>query len=245
MNVRVNARATARRSESQLKTGTVLVSLSMAMVAMGCHTHGPDPVRRSPETGVDSSPGVSLALVPDSSAFDLGKVPQGTVGFTASIKNEGTATVIVAHPSVCEPAGYKGKERRFSQSHGKSEILLEITKPDGSTAILRDGYSHAFDPDLHPLRTIPPNGMATFHMGWFFENQRGRWEQADLAAKMFLAKGRYRVRMLFRNVLPKARFYDEKTKEVAIIDVWTGEMESEEIAIEVKGDERKLADPSR
>jgi hypothetical protein len=164
----------------------------------------------------------------------MDKVPQGAVNFTASIRNEGTATMAVAHPSICFPAGYKqGETRRFSDSHGKSEILLKITKPDGADVILRDGYVHYFDPGNAPLITIPPNGTGTFDVGWFFQNARGRWEQDEDAEKVFLSKGKYKVRILFRNIFPKA-LYNENTGGARIADVWTGEMESDWIAIEVR-----------
>jgi hypothetical protein len=114
-----------------------------------------------------------------------------------------------------------------------SEILLKITKPDGSDIVLRDGYSHYFDPGNVPLITIPPNGTGTFDVGWFFQNARGRWEQDDEAAKAFLLKGKYRIGILLRNVFPKATLYDENTRESKFTDVWTGEMESAEITIEV------------
>jgi hypothetical protein len=162
-------------------------------------------------------------------------VPQGAVGFTASIKNEGTTTITIAHPSICLPASYKqGESRRFQDSHGKSEILLKITKPDGSDVVLRDGYFHYFDPGNVPLITIPPNDTGTFDVGWFFQNARGRWEQDDEAAKVFLVKGKYKIRILLRNVFPKAVLNDGNTKGVKFTDVWTGEMESAGIAIEVK-----------
>jgi hypothetical protein len=162
-------------------------------------------------------------------------VPQGAVGFTASVKNEGTTTITMAHPSICVPSGYKpGDRRRINDSHGKSEILLTITRPDDTTIVLRDGYLHYFDPDNVPLLTIPPNGIRVFHVGWFFQNARGRWEQDDEAAKVFLLKGKYRIRLMFRNVFPRAALYDASAKGLKYIDVWTGEMESREITIEVR-----------
>jgi hypothetical protein len=201
----------------------------MVMLAMSCkgwHNTG---------SKANPNPGASILLLPRSATFDMGKVPQGAVGFTASIKNEGTTTIIIAHPSTCIPADYKqGEIRRFNDSHGKSEILLKITKPNGADVILRDGYLHYFDPGNVPLITIPPNGTGTFDIGWFFQNARGRWEHDDEAAKVFLLMGKYKIRILLRNVLPKAVLYDQNTKKIKFINVWTGEMESAEITIEVK-----------
>jgi hypothetical protein len=137
-----------------------------------------------------SNSSASIRLLPRSPSFDLEAVPQGAVRFTALIKNEGVETIRVAHPSVCFPADYKlGEIRSFEDSHGKSEILLKITRPNGSELVLRDGSLYAFDPGNIPLLTIPPGESRTFEVGWFFQNARGRWEQDGEAAKAFLIRG--------------------------------------------------------
>jgi hypothetical protein len=211
-----------------MKATIIFIPLLMAMFTQSCRWH-------NTQSKVHFNPGASILLVPRSATFDLGKVPQGAVGFTASIKNEGSTTITIAHPSICFPADYKpGETRRFNDSHGKSEILLKITKPDGADVILRDGYFHYFDPGNVPLITIPPNGTGTIAVGWFFQNARGRWEQDDQAAKVFLLKGKYKISILLRNAFPKAALYYANTKESKFTDVWTGEMESPEITIEVE-----------
>jgi hypothetical protein len=211
-----------------MKAGIIFVLLLMVMLTMSCKwCHA--------ESNMNSHPGASISLLPRSFVFDIGKVPQGAVSFTASIKNEGATTITIAHPSICFPADYKqGQTRRFTGSHGKSEILLQIRKPDSTDIILRDGYFHYFDPRNEPLITIPANGTGTFDVGWFFQNARGRWEQDDEAAKVFLLKGKYKIRILLRNIFPKAVLYDEITRKNEFTDVWTGEIESKEITIEVK-----------
>jgi hypothetical protein len=187
------------------------------------------------EVATNRPAGASILLLQRSRTLELEKVPQGAVNFTASIKNEGTTTITVAHPSICLPSDYaQGEERRFRDSHGKSEILLKIAKPDGSTVVLRDGYFYYFDPGNIPIITIPPNGTGSFDVGWFFQKARGRWERDDEAANVFIGKGKYKVSILFRNVFPRAVLYDENTRETRFIGVWTGEMESPEITIEVK-----------
>jgi hypothetical protein len=210
-----------------MKASVILGLLLIAMVSMSC-TWSNSAAR------VNSKPNTSLVLQPRTFTFELSKVPQGAVAFTATIKNEGATTLTIAHPSICFPADYKQEEiSRLNYSHGKSEILLKITKPDGADLILRDGYFHYFDPGNVSLITIPPHASGTFEVGWFFENARGRWEKDKEAAKAFRSKGRYQVSLLFRNVFPKAARYDESAKEVKFIDVWTGEMESAEITIAV------------
>lgn len=183
----------------------------------------------------DYNPVASILLLPTSTTFEIDKVPNGAVGFTAVIKNEGAAPLTIAHPSICFPAEYQqGKTRRVAESHGKSEILLKIKKSDGTTVVLRDGHLYYFEPGNIPLLTIPPNATKTFHLGWFFQNARGRWEQDAEAARVFLLKGEYAISIAFRNIFPKATLYDENAKGIKFIDVWTGEMESAEIIIEVK-----------
>jgi hypothetical protein len=206
----------------------LFVPLLIAMLGSSCE-------RPDSEFKVNAHPGVSIVLLPNSPSFEVEKVPQGVVGFTASIKNEGTTTIRIAHPSICFPSEYKqGEERRFSDSYGKAEILLKVTKPNGTRVVLRDGHLYCFDPGNVPILTISPNGTGTFYVGWFFQNARGRWERDDEAAKVFLLKGRYKISILFRNVFHQAALYDEDAKRIKFVDVWTGEMESREITIEVK-----------
>ena len=54
-----------------------------------------------------------------------------------------------------------------------------------------------------------------------------------MAEKVFDSKGKYKVKILFRNLYSKARLYDGNTGKVKIFDVWTGEMESGEVYVEV------------
>jgi hypothetical protein len=181
-----------------------------------------------------SQPVVSLRLDPRSAKFDIDQVPQGAVRFTATIRNEGPEAITVAHPSVCLPPDYApGATWNPRDFHGKSEILLQIHRPDGSEIVLRDGYRSYFDPGNIPVLTIPSGGTGTFDVGWFFQNARGRWERDDEAARVFLLKGTYKVRMLIRNHFPTAGVYDIRTREMKFLKIWTGEMKSREITVEI------------
>lgn len=183
----------------------------------------------------NSYPGLSISLLPDSAVFDISKVPQGAVGFTAQITNNEPFPLIIAHPSICFPADHKqGESIRIEDFHGKSELLVIITKPNGTKIILRDGFYGYFNPGNIPILRIPPQGITTFKIGWFFQNARGRWEHNDEAARVFLAKGVYRIQIRFRNSFPKAALYDSITRETIFADVWTGDMISDEISIEIK-----------
>jgi hypothetical protein len=163
------------------------------------------------------------------------KVPQGVVAFLATIRNERPETITIAHPSTCSPAEIKvGGTRYFKDNHGKSELLLEITKPNGRKVTLRDGWMYGFDPNNVYLLTIPPGGTGNFSLGWFFQNARGRWENDGEAATVFLQKGTYKVRIIFRNVFPKASVYNTAANKPESVNVWMGEMQSEEVIIEIR-----------
>ena len=111
---------------------------------------------------------------------------------------------------------------------------MKITKPDGTRVILRDGWMFGFDPNNVYHLTIPPGGTERFYLGWFFQNARGRWENDAEAATVFMDKGIYRVSVLFRNEFPWAFIDSNYTDKVHFERVWTGEMQSEEVAIEIK-----------
>jgi len=163
------------------------------------------------------------------------EVPQGVVAFSARIKNERLETITIAHPSTCSPPAIEaGDARHFADNHGKSELLLEITKPNGSKVALRDGWMYGFDPNNVYMLTIPPDGTESFSLGWFFHNARGRWENDREAATVFLEKGTYKVRIIFRNACPKASVYNADTNALESVNVWMGEMHSEEVVIEIR-----------
>jgi hypothetical protein len=81
---------------------------------------------------------------------------------------------------------------------------------------------------------IPSGETATFDLGWFFQNARGRWERDDEAASVFTLRGKYKIRVLFRNFFPKAAFYDDADRESRFVAVWMGEIESGQITVEIK-----------
>jgi len=177
----------------------------------------------------------SIILMPNASTYNLNKVAQGAVGFSALIENKDAETITIAHPSVCFPAEYRqGEVMSFGDSHGKSEILLKITKPNGKIVILRDGHHAFFDPGNIDHLLIAPGETERFYVGWFFQNARGRWENDSEAWKVFLSKGTYKVRILLRNTFPKASIYNKAAAKTRFVNVWTGEIQSEEVKVEIK-----------
>jgi len=177
---------------------------------------------------------VSITLIPERSEYDVRHVPSGSVKFYASIKNHGDSPITIAHPTICLPANYQmGKAYHLKDHHGKSEILLRVIKPDNKTLILRDG-PYYFDPKKIDRFTIQPGESNQFYVGWFFQHARGRWENDLVAANLFLNKGQYKVRLLYRNFFPKAAVYDRSTRKTHFIKVWTGEILSNEVIVIIK-----------
>lgn len=177
---------------------------------------------------------VTISLLPDSTHLDIERVKRGAVGFTARIRNEGEAAVMIAHPNICFPADYvPGETRRREDSHGRSEILLRIERPDGERVVLRVGLLGFFEPGFFDHLLLRPGGTGSFHLGWFFENARGMWEDDARAWSVFREEGEYSVSVLFRNAFPKAWIRDEATGRPRSVEAWTGEMESEEVTVTI------------
>jgi len=187
----------------------------------------------------DSAPkagsAVTISLLPDSNTFDMEDVRLGAVGFTAQVRNEGAAAVLIAHPNICFPADYvPGETRRREDSHGRSEILLRIERPHGERVVLRQGLLGFFEPGHFDHRVIRPGETTSFHLGWFFENARGFWEDDARAWGVFREQGDYSVRILFRNAFPRAWIRDESTGRPRVVEAWTGEVESEAVTVTVR-----------
>ena len=204
--------------------------IALFLLPVSCTASAPawNPGRGLPPAAIS----VTLApVLPEVSAKD---VPYGAVRFHASIRNSGEHEVIVAHPSICLPSDHDLKKTwKFVELHGKSEILLRITRPDNRTVVLRDGHFF-FDPGGLSHFAIAPGGTARFDLGWFFQNARGRWENWQVADTVFLDRGRYTVQLLFRNVLPKAAIADQASGRMTVTDVWTGEVLSNQAEVEVR-----------
>jgi len=182
----------------------------------------------------ETNHGVSINLIPEKSEYNLHDVSSGSVKFYALIKNHGNRPITIAHPTICLPEDYQmGKSYHLKDHHGKSEILLRVTKPDNKTLILRDG-PYYFDPKMIDRFIIRPGESTQFYVGWFFQHARGRWEDDLLAAKLFSTKGQYKVSLLYRNFFSKAAVYDRNTNKTNIIKVWTGEILSNEVMVIIK-----------
>jgi len=200
-----------------------IVALTLLVVATGLPA-APPPTER-----------LTVSLRPEAVTLEADEASRGGVRFNATITNTGTAAITVAHPSICFPADYEqGSTKTREDAHGRSEIILTIIRPDGERVILRDGWMGFFDPGNLDHFVIPPGEEETFHLGWFFPNARGRWENDTAAWTVFDEPGTYRVRLLFRNLFPKAIIRDHTTGKPRWIEAWTGELESNEATLEIK-----------
>jgi hypothetical protein len=98
---------------------------------------------------------------------------------------------------------------------------------------LRDG-PYYFDPKKIDRFTIQLGESRQFYVGWFFQHARGRWENDTVASNLFLNRGQYKVRLLYRNFFPKAAVYDRSTNKTNFIKVWTGEILSNEVMVIIR-----------
>lgn len=214
------------------RVGLVCCLLSVASLVAGCA--GSSGVS---STLPDSTP-LSLELASDSTSYSVEGARRGAVGFTATIRNAGSTPIVVGHPSVCFPAGYRrGQSIDARERRGNSEILLEIERPDGEIVVLRESPMSRFEPGrFDHVRfdhvRLPPGGSGSFRLGWFFENARGKWEDDREAWRVFTDPGVYRVEAILRNRWPKALIRDASGESV-FVDVWTGEIRSPEVVLQI------------
>lgn len=205
----------------------VVVNLAVALLVAGCA--GSSEVSST----LPASSALSLELASDSTSYDGEGVRRGAVGFTATIRNAGSTPIVVGHPSVCFPAGYrKGQSIDARERRGNSEILLEIERPDGEIVVLRESPMSRFEPEHFDHVRLPPGGSGSFRLGWFFENARGKWEDDREAWRVFSDPGVYRVEATLRNRWPKALIRDASGESV-FVDVWTGEIRSPEVVLQI------------
>jgi len=158
--------------------------------------------------------------------------------FTAIIQNNSSTSITIVHPRSCWLEN--AKQMSIKDFYGKSEILLNVRTPKGKDLILRERLtSSGFDPSFKASLNIAPGKSESFRVWMFFETPMAKWKNDILAAKIFDDIGKYKVSILYRNVYPNAiwNLKDEdglKHKVKRITNAWTGELESNEVTVEVK-----------
>lgn len=170
---------------------------------------------------------VELSLESSEPNYTLEDVDRGAVRFVAKITNSSDKTLVVGHPSFCFPSRALSAGIRLDDRDGKSEILLQIRKPNGEQVNLRD--ESQFEPEFVSHLVIPPKDSKQFSLGWFFQNARGKWDDDRVAWTVFAAKGSYVVQLTLRNTFP----YLISPTQSEPLAVWTGELRSKPIKIQV------------
>lgn len=207
----------------------VIVLLSLLTIA-GCKNDN----QAHPPAADSDAQALVITLGPESSIYDIEEVFKGAVQFAVSVENRGGSEITFAHPVICFPENHRiGDSLNIREYHGKSEILLTVEKPDGSVVTLRDG-PHFFDPDNASYFIIDPGESDLFYIGWFFQNARGGWEDNIKAENVFTGRGLYRLKLLYRNFFPKALIHDAQTSKSRFTDVWTGEIQSNEVVVTIQ-----------
>jgi hypothetical protein len=212
------------------KSLTALIIAIFLTMAAGCSNED-QPV--APVTDTDTS-SLAIKLGPRSSEYPIDDIFSGDIQFAVSVENTGDSEITFAHPVICFPEEYRiGNSLDLRVHHGNSEILLTVEKPNGDVSILRDG-PHFFNPDRESYFFIEPGRSDIFYIGWFFQNAQGGWENDIRAENVFNGRGKYTLKLLYRNFFPKALIHDSSAGKSRFMNVWTGEMQSNEITVIIK-----------
>jgi hypothetical protein len=177
---------------------------------------------------------LALSLEADSPVFSFDDADSGELTITARFKNLGGGPVFLAHPSTTVPDGYEpGGTFSMSERHGRSDILLYITRPDGGEVVLRNNALRGFEPGNRFRLDIPPGETREIRLGWlgqFFA--LGMWD--DLREPVFTERGVYKFRMVYRNRFHKAFSFKRDCDVLENDAPWTGELESNAILVRVE-----------
>jgi hypothetical protein len=212
------------------KRFTAAIALLSILALTGCTESA-----QAPPTGTGSNANtLAITLGPQTSEYSIDDVFKGDIQFAVSIENTAGSETVFAHPTICFPEDYRiGDSLDLTEHHGKSEILLTVEKPGGNVVTLRDG-PHFFDPAEESYFTIEPGQSNLFYLGWFFQNARGGWEDNVKAENVFTGRGEYRLTVLYRNYFPRALVRDTASDTSRFIDVWTGEIKSNTIKVNIE-----------
>jgi hypothetical protein len=169
------------------------------------------------------------------------------ITFLITIKNNSAKPITIVHPYWSTVGNMvKGKpytlENRREDSYGKSEIVLEITKPNGESIAIREFYLvNSFELNKYEngryreeaVLQIGANEEVVFRKGWFFHSSMARWESEARAWEIFSKKGIYKVKIFFRNIYSTARINNYPSGTYEISNVWTGRVVSNEAVVDV------------
>lgn len=177
---------------------------------------------------------LTLSLKPVKASYSLEDAGRGNVTITARFTNDGDGAIFLAHPNACVPEGFgMGSSMSIEERYGVSEILLYITKPDGTEVVLRNNVLRGFEPGNHFHLTIAPGGTEEITLGWLGpEFALGQWDGFD--GQFFDQRGIYKVWMLYRNHYGKAASFKPAPDLFMDEAPWQGEVESDAVDVAVE-----------
>ncbi len=176
-----------------------------------------------------------------------------------AFKNIGNEPILLAHPESCVPDSWKGDEGEtynISELIGKSELTCLITLPNGRQISLLN-IEGLFD--LYGAKGIVNedgsiSGLSSFYLDinpseskevilskfgheyalpfWMLYPPNKDYPFGKpITEPLFPLEGSYQISLTYKNVLSRAVIYDEK--EGKVISVWTGNLTSNTIEINV------------
>lgn len=169
------------------------------------------------------------------------------ITFLITIKNNSAQPITIVHP-FWTTAGNMNRGARYALDkrrgnlHDKSELVLDIVKPDGESIAIREYPAirsfelNNYENDHYKSETVlnlGANDEVVFRLGCFFQTSMARWENKARVWEIFSKKGAYKVKVIFRNIHSTARvYYPFGAYEIS--NVWTGELISNEAVVEVR-----------
>lgn len=177
---------------------------------------------------------LSLSIMPEKQSYSLQEAASGGVVILARFVNAGEKEAFLAHPAATAPESYDGKGVfRMDERRGSSEILLYITSPGGKETVLRHNFLRGFEPGNRFSLNIPSGGSEEVRLGWlgpYFA--LGMWD--DIKEPIFDERGRYRIRMVYRNRFTKVLSFGRGGDIFVEVVPWTGEVVSDTVEVSVE-----------
>jgi hypothetical protein len=154
------------------------------------------------------------------------------VTLIAQLRNTGTEPIVLAHPNACFPKDYElGDTIHVSVRYEKSEIIISITRPDGSRVYLRNNMLRGFEPNGGHYLYIDQGESVEILLGWLGPDfSLGQWEVSE---DVFFLPGIYTAQVTIKNLLPKAIDNDKVGNWFLRQDIWMGETVSNTVEIAV------------
>ena len=185
---------------------------------------------------------MTLRIEPTFPTYDLipglGHPAYANVDVKAYFYNQSRESIALANPSICYPAEFVGKESLNYKdvTKGKLEMVVLITTPDGREIKLKD--LDLFFPEGAFHLAIAPGESKEILLSKFSPYFNvASWMIYDdkaITEPLFGHPGTYQMTVAYKNIFPECLFNTENGSET--IKVWTGEVVSNTIEIEIKPD---------